>query len=103
MRLPHKPFLELVVTGGSSAVTPVKDCLLDGVLDGVKDVLLTGGIGAGIVDGTTVIQSYLAALKQGGYSETQILLSQECLHERRRSLGVRHCSKAGFSPASGWG
>jgi len=68
MRLPHKPFLELVVTGGSSAVTPVKACLVDRV----KDALLTRGIGAGVVDGTTVIQPYLAALKQGGYSDTQM-------------------------------
>ncbi|HEV2396607.1 MAG TPA: hypothetical protein VGS27_06685 [Candidatus Sulfotelmatobacter sp.] len=68
MRLPHKPFLELVVTGGSSAVTPVKACLLDHV----KEALLARGIGSGVVDGTTVTQPYVAALKQGGYSETQM-------------------------------
>lgn len=67
-RLPHKPFLELVVTGGSSAVTPVKACLLDGV----KNALLRREIGAGVVDGTQVIQPYLAAFAQGGYSDTQM-------------------------------
>ena len=68
MRLPHKPFLEVVVTGGSSAVTPVKKSLLDGV----KDALLKREIGAGVVDGTEVIKPYLAAFAQGGYSETQM-------------------------------
>jgi hypothetical protein len=67
-RLPHKPFLELVVTGGSSAVTPVKTCLLDGV----KDALVRRGIGAGVVDETKMIQPYLAAFAQGGYSDTQM-------------------------------
>jgi hypothetical protein len=68
MRLPHKPFLEVVVTGGSSAVTPVKKSLLDGV----KDALLKREIGAGVVDGTEVIKPYLATFAQGGYSETQM-------------------------------
>jgi hypothetical protein len=68
MRLPHKPFLELVVTGGSSAVAPIKPALLEGV----KDSLLRRGIGAGVVEGTAVIEPYLAALSQGGYSDTQM-------------------------------
>lgn len=68
VRLPHKPFLEVVVTGGSSAVTPVKA----GLLDGVKDALSKRGIGAGVVDGTEVIRPYLSAFAQGGYSDTQM-------------------------------
>src|SRR5262249_56600515 len=70
MRLPHKPFLELVVTGGSSAVAPIKPCLLDGV----KDALMRREIGAGVVDGTTVIQHYLATFRNGGYTDTQMAL-----------------------------
>lgn len=68
MRLPHMPFLEIVVTGGSSAVNPVKQSLLDGV----RAALAKREIGAGVVDGTEIIKPYLAAFASGGYSETQM-------------------------------
>jgi hypothetical protein len=75
IRLPHKPYLELVITGGSSAVAPVKTALVEHV----KEALLRREIGMGVVEGTNVIQPSFGAVLGGGYSDTQQAQLAVCL------------------------
>lgn len=75
IRLPHMPYLELVVTGGSSAVEPIRAKLVKGV----QDALLRRGIGRGVVEGTHTIQLDLDAFSGGGYSDTQRAQLAVCL------------------------
>ena len=66
-RLPKTPPLQVVVTGGSSAVPKVKEH----ILERVKDALRARGVGAGVCDASSLILPSISTLRGGGSTEIQ--------------------------------
>lgn len=66
-RLPKPPSLEVVITGGSSAVEPVKGH----ILDGVKKALKEKGVGTSLSEKTRPLSPVTAELLGKGYTDIQ--------------------------------
>jgi hypothetical protein len=66
-RLPRKPALELVITGGSSAVQPVKPSLIQAVVQALKD----RGIQPLLSEATSPLGTSIPSLGSAGYSDIQ--------------------------------
>ena len=84
-RLPRPPPLEVVITGGSSAVEPVRGYLLDGA----KKALRERGVGANLSQETRPLIPVNAALLGEGYTDiqcAQLAVSLGAAHPRMTEL-----------------
>ncbi len=85
IRLPKEPHLQIVVTGGSSAVQPIKRHLIDGV----KQALKERGIGTQLSGRTSLIDPPTSDLLGRGYTDVQaaqLAVSLGASHPRMTEL-----------------